>query len=150
MPSFVKSLFHLYNRRAIQCSKSCLFQILIRLVHMFSTIRRMQYASLVYILVASPVYILVSFVCLSMRQLVILKLLGHNELKFEIAFRFGERESADAEDFAKYLKTEHYDPRLNEILYPAPNLQVAQALISEVNKGSKSVYLSDTLAGYFI
>uniref|UniRef100_A0A1I8EBQ2 Phosphoinositide phospholipase C n=1 Tax=Wuchereria bancrofti TaxID=6293 RepID=A0A1I8EBQ2_WUCBA len=54
-------------------------------------------------------------------------------------FRFAGKEKVDAEHFAKYLKEEHYDPRLNELLYPSPTSQIAQCLINEMNGSGEQV-----------
>ncbi|VDN81730.1 unnamed protein product [Brugia pahangi] len=52
---------------------------------------------------------------------------------------FAGKEKVDAEHFAKYLKEEHYDPRLNELLYPSPTSQIAQCLINEMNGSEEQV-----------
>ncbi|EJW88031.1 hypothetical protein WUBG_01061, partial [Wuchereria bancrofti] len=52
---------------------------------------------------------------------------------------FAGKEKVDAEHFAKYLKEEHYDPRLNELLYPSPTSQIAQCLINEMNGSGEQV-----------
>uniref|UniRef100_F1KS80 1-phosphatidylinositol 4,5-bisphosphate phosphodiesterase n=2 Tax=Ascaris suum TaxID=6253 RepID=F1KS80_ASCSU len=48
--------------------------------------------------------------------------------------RFENETRVKSDLFAKYLKKEHYDPRLNELLYPCPNRDSAQMLIAEFNK----------------
>uniref|UniRef100_A0A915Q3D7 1-phosphatidylinositol 4,5-bisphosphate phosphodiesterase n=1 Tax=Setaria digitata TaxID=48799 RepID=A0A915Q3D7_9BILA len=51
--------------------------------------------------------------------------------------KFKGNKKVDAELFAKYLKDEHYDPRLNELLYPSPTPQIAQSLINEMSSNEK-------------
>ncbi|VDM23556.1 unnamed protein product [Toxocara canis] len=48
--------------------------------------------------------------------------------------RFQNERRVTSDLFAKYLKKEHYDPRLNELLYPSPNEDSAQMLIDEFDK----------------
>ncbi|MCP9264754.1 Phosphoinositide phospholipase C [Dirofilaria immitis] len=68
--------------------------------------------------------------------------------------KFEGKEKVDAEHFAKYLKEEHYDPRLNELLYPLPTLQIAQFLIKEMSRNeehlTKDSFLRFLLSEYNI
>ncbi|VDK20070.1 unnamed protein product, partial [Anisakis simplex] len=48
--------------------------------------------------------------------------------------RFNNERRVRSDLFAKYLKKEHYDARLNELLYPSPNEENAQMLIDEFDK----------------
>ncbi|VDM91562.1 unnamed protein product, partial [Onchocerca ochengi] len=67
---------------------------------------------------------------------------------------FGGKKTVDAEHFAKYLKEEHYDPRLNELLYPSPTPEIAQFLISEMSRNkehlTKESFLRFLLSAYNI
>ncbi|VDO28010.1 unnamed protein product, partial [Onchocerca flexuosa] len=68
--------------------------------------------------------------------------------------KFGGKKTVDAEHFAKYLKEEHYDPRLNELLYPSPTPEIAQFLISEMSRNkehlTKESFLRFLLSAYNI
>ncbi|VDK50494.1 unnamed protein product [Gongylonema pulchrum] len=64
-----------------------------------------------------------------------------------------EAKEVKAESFAKYLKDEHYDPRLNELLYPAPTPEIAQSLINELGRSerlTKHAFLRFLLSPYNI
>uniref|UniRef100_A0AAF5PTD0 1-phosphatidylinositol 4,5-bisphosphate phosphodiesterase n=1 Tax=Wuchereria bancrofti TaxID=6293 RepID=A0AAF5PTD0_WUCBA len=64
---------------------------------------------------------------------------GRTDVDYIFHKKFAGKEKVDAEHFAKYLKEEHYDPRLNELLYPSPTSQIAQCLINEMNGSGEQV-----------
>ncbi|CAG9539958.1 unnamed protein product [Cercopithifilaria johnstoni] len=67
---------------------------------------------------------------------------GRTDVDYIFHKKFAGRERVDAEHFAKYLKEEHCDPRLNEMLYPSPTTEIAQCLINEMSKNDAGEQLT--------
>ncbi|VBB27369.1 unnamed protein product [Acanthocheilonema viteae] len=67
---------------------------------------------------------------------------GRTDVDYIFHKKFAGKEKVDAEHFAKYLKDEHYDPRLNELLYPSPTPQIAQYLIDEMSRNGTGEQLT--------
>ncbi|VDM98191.1 unnamed protein product [Thelazia callipaeda] len=70
-------------------------------------------------------------------------------------YQFGDKKEVSAEEFSAYLKAEHYDPRLNELLYPSPSTEIAQLLIDELSEMNgkyltKELFLKFLLSPYNI